>query len=76
MSRRIPTRPRVEGRRPAGAQSRQRRLADDTQRRIRTEFRLNRAAVAGVKDKHVAYLKRISDCSQRQLDGRHGTPRT
>ena len=38
-----------------------RQLADDTLRRIRTEFRTNRAAVASVKDKHVAYLKRISD---------------
>jgi hypothetical protein len=37
----------------------QRQLAEDTLRRIRTEFRANRAAVAGVKDKHVEYLKRI-----------------
>jgi hypothetical protein len=37
-----------------------RQLAEDTLRRIRTEFRANRTAVAVVKDKHVDSLKRIS----------------
>jgi hypothetical protein len=36
-----------------------RQLAEDTLRRIRTEFRANRAAVAAVKDKHVESLNRI-----------------
>lgn len=38
----------------------QRQLAEDTLRRIRTEFRANRTAVAAVTDKHADALKRIS----------------
>jgi hypothetical protein len=51
-----------------------RQLAEDTLRRIRTEFRTNRAAVAGVKDKHVAYLKRISDYFSADAAARASMP--
>jgi hypothetical protein len=51
-----------------------RRLAADTLRRIRTEFRANRAAVAAVKDKHVAYLTRISDYFNADAAARASMP--
>jgi hypothetical protein len=51
-----------------------RQLADDTLGRIRSEFRGNRAAVAGVKDKHAAYLKRISDYFNADAAARASMP--